>query len=62
MTIINGANGKKYASDYRAILNWVVDKVKNTNIAPNISKQQANSNFGDLDKFYDNLTGDNNVK
>ncbi len=25
---INGANGKKYKSDYRAILNWVVDKVK----------------------------------
>jgi hypothetical protein len=23
-----GANGKKYKSDYRAILNWVVDKVK----------------------------------
>lgn len=22
-----GANGKKYASDYRAILNWVVEKV-----------------------------------
>ena len=21
-----GANGKKYKSDYRAILNWVVDK------------------------------------
>lgn len=25
-----GANGKKYASDYRAILNWVIDRVKNT--------------------------------
>lgn len=24
-----GANGKKYKSDYRAILNWVVDKVMN---------------------------------
>lgn len=23
-----GANGKTYKSDYRAILNWVVDKVK----------------------------------
>ena len=25
---INGANGKKYKSDYRAILNWVIDKIK----------------------------------
>jgi hypothetical protein len=24
-----GANGKKYASDYRAILNWVAERVKN---------------------------------
>ena len=23
-----GANGKKYRSDYRAILSWVIDKVK----------------------------------
>ena len=28
---INGANGKKYKSDYRAILNWVIDKVKQDN-------------------------------
>ena len=27
-----GANGKKYKSDYRAILNWVVDKAKQDNI------------------------------
>ena len=27
-----GANGKKYKDDYRAILNWVVDKVKKNNI------------------------------
>lgn len=26
-----GANGKKYKSDYRAILNWVVDRVKQDN-------------------------------
>lgn len=26
-----GANGKKYKSDYRAILNWVVDRVKQNN-------------------------------
>jgi hypothetical protein len=25
-----GSSGKKYASDYRAMLNWVVDKVKNS--------------------------------
>lgn len=31
-----GANNKKYTSDYRAILNWVVDKVLvNTNITEN---------------------------
>ena len=27
-----GANGKNYKSDYRAILNWVIDKVKRTRI------------------------------
>lgn len=27
----NGANGKKYRSDYRAILNWVIDKIKQDN-------------------------------
>ena len=27
----NGANGKKYKSDYRAILNWVIDKIKQDN-------------------------------
>ena len=31
-TTTNGANGKKYRSDYRAILNWVVDKVKKDNL------------------------------
>jgi hypothetical protein len=24
-----GANGKRYNSDYRAILNWVIERVKN---------------------------------
>ena len=33
-----GASGKKYKSDYRAILNWVVDKVKKQE--PNESKQE----------------------
>ncbi len=30
-----GANGKKYKSDYRAILNWVVDRVKQNNSKTN---------------------------
>jgi len=29
-----GANGKKYKSDYRAILNWVIDRVKQNGFNP----------------------------
>ena len=33
-----GANGKKYKSDYRAILNWVVDRVTKQQKHPSIPK------------------------
>ena len=51
-----GANGKKYASDYRAILNWVVDKVKQEQVK---IKQKNYNNFeqrqySDMNKFYSN--------
>jgi hypothetical protein len=40
-----GASGKKYASDYRAILNWVVDRVKGTTPKQKeLPKQQENKN------------------
>ena len=49
-----GANGKKYKSDYRAILNWVVDKVKQEQAkAP--KKQYGQRQYNDFDKFYSNM-------
>jgi len=49
-----GANGKKYKSDYRAILNWVVDKVKQEQAkAP--KKQYEQRQYSDFDKFYSNM-------
>ena len=51
-----GANGKRYKSDYRAILNWVVDKVKQEQVK---AKQKNYNNFeqrqySDLNKLYKN--------
>jgi len=40
-----GANGKKYKSDYRAILNWVKDKVIKEQGGANIGKNQRASEF-----------------
>lgn len=40
-----GASNKKYASDYRAILNWVVDRVKEKK-----PKQQSNNIFMEIGK------------
>jgi hypothetical protein len=31
LIIISGASGKSYKSDYRAILTWVLDRVKQDN-------------------------------
>jgi len=36
-----GSSGKKYKSDYRAILSWVVNEVKKTN--PGIIQQGSSS-------------------
>jgi len=33
-----GSNGKKYKSDYRTILNWVVDEIKKNNIQQKFNK------------------------
>jgi len=35
-----GSKNKKYKSDYRAILSWVVDKVKEKGIKPNKKKEE----------------------
>lgn len=40
-----GANGKKYKNDYRAILNWVIDKVKQTTIKTNDKNSNQNKNW-----------------
>ena len=50
-----GSSGKKYKSDYRAILSWVIDKVKS-------EKKETKTNFtqreyNDLNKLYSNLGG-----
>lgn len=44
-----GANGKKYKSDYRAILNWVKDKVLKETI------QQRKTSTPDLPRAYQSL-------
>ena len=53
-----GSNGKKYQSDYRAILSWVVDEIKKSNSTKNTPKKQPNNaynnnqpEFDDLDRF-----------
>lgn len=49
-----GANGKKYRSDYRAILSWVIDKVKQEQTkAP--KKQYEQRQYSNFDKFYSNM-------
>jgi len=42
-----GATGKKYKSDYRAILNWVVDRVKQDKKKQDIN-QKSNNPFLDI--------------
>lgn len=52
-----GASGKNYKSDYRAILNWVVDELKSKNELKQKSNAYSNPNqkeFNDLEKFYAN--------
>lgn len=46
-----GQNGKKYASDYRAILNWVCERVKEKNpglIRPQAPPQSTTGGLGDV--------------
>lgn len=57
-----GSSGKNYKSDYRAILNWVIDKAKeknnkstNTTNPVKILYQTENSQYQNLDSFYTNL-------
>ena len=49
-----GANGKKYKSDYRAILNWVIDRVKEKAPKKDEKKIELEKNFGDLNELYEN--------
>ena len=50
-----GANGRKYKSDYRAILNWVVGAVQehNKKNAKNNIYQQPNNNLEEMRKKYE---------
>ena len=43
-----GANGKKYKSDYRAILNWVIDRVKQDNARNNLQTKNGINDFIEL--------------
>lgn len=49
-----GANGKRYKSDYRAILSWVIEKVKQEQ-AKASKKQYEQRQYSDFDKFYSNM-------
>lgn len=49
-----GSNGKKYKSDYRAILSWVVDKVKKEK-PREPQKQYKQREYENLDNFYSNI-------
>ena len=49
-----GANGRKYKSDYRAILSWVIEKVKQEQ-AKEPKKQYNQRQYSDFDKFYSNM-------
>ena len=44
-----GANGKKYKSDYRAILNWVIDKVKKDYKIPIQEVKQESEDYSNLE-------------
>ena len=52
-----GSSGKNYKSDYRAILNWVVDRVKEDKYKQRkvVTENQRNYNSNELDKLYANL-------
>lgn len=47
-----GASGKKYKSDYRAILSWVINKVKGDNPK---AKKNVQAYHDDVTRQYDNL-------
>jgi hypothetical protein len=50
-----GSSGKKYKSDYRAILTWVVGKVnesKQKEKKTNAYVNETQSEYNDLDRFY----------
>ena len=49
-----GANGRKYKSDYRAILSWVVDKIKKEK-PREPQKQYKQREYENLDNFYSNI-------
>lgn len=44
-----GSNGKKYDSDYRAILNWTMDRVREK--CPGLIKRQEDTSAGDKNPF-----------
>ena len=50
-----GSSGKKYKSDYRAVLSWVVGKVNETKQKEkktNAYVNETQSEYNDLDRFY----------
>lgn len=58
-----GSTGKKYKSDYRAILSWVVDDVKKKMYSNQFNKDKPTmaytnpeqTEFNDLERFYSNM-------
>lgn len=55
-----GSSGRNYKNDYRAILSWVVNKLKSQEINPKSSFQKYDQrNYSNLDKIYANKQGGN---
>jgi len=47
-----GSSGKKYKSDYRAILSWVRDKAREKGVIKNTTEQNKESDEVDFSKFF----------
>lgn len=55
-----GSKGKKYKSDYRAILSWVIDKIHKENGATKTRAEQFKETGAEVDEFIDSLVSGTN--
>ena len=50
-----GSSGKTYKSDYRAILSWVIEKIKEKSQKVKGKSSYEQRKYNDLDFLYNNL-------